>query len=187
MFLPVIILVLKSGNGQNIIQYLYIKDCPVKFKNKKGGKAMFTRMNDFDRMFEAMGLLRNRMDRIFNEFDRSFAYTPGLNLDAGTPRTNLIDNADSFEVRAEAPGVSKDDLEIKIQGNYLEISGKRVLSTPEGYKVHRNERGSSTFSRSFTLPADVDADKVEANLKDGILYLILPKSEAAKPKQIAIN
>ncbi|HGY12381.1 MAG TPA: Hsp20 family protein, partial [Desulfobacterales bacterium] len=52
---------------------------------------------------------------------------------------------------------------------------------------HRSERGTSTFSRSFTLPDDVDADKVEAQLKDGILYLTLPKSEVAKPKQITIG
>ncbi|HRF91211.1 MAG TPA: Hsp20 family protein, partial [Desulfobacter postgatei] len=56
-----------------------------------------------------------------------------------------------------------------------------------GYKLHRNERSSTTFSRSFTLPDEVDAEKVDATLKDGILYLTLPKSEAAKPRQITIN
>lgn len=90
-------------------------------------------------------------------------------------------------VRAELPGISKDDISIKIQGNYLEISGKRVIETPEGFKSHRNERSSTTFSRSFTLPDEVDAEKVDAALKDGILYLTLPKSEAAKPRQITIN
>jgi HSP20 family protein len=82
---------------------------------------------------------------------------------------------------------SKDDLNIKIQGNYLEISGKRSVDTPDGYKVHRNERGGSTFSRSFTLPDDVDADKVEATMKTASCILTLPKSETAKPKQITIN
>jgi HSP20 family protein len=58
---------------------------------------------------------------------------------------------------------------------------------PEGYKIHKTERLNGTFSRSFTLPDDVDSARVEARLKDGVLYLTLPKSEAAKPRQIAIS
>ena len=148
---------------------------------------MFTRMSDIDRMFGAMDLLRNRMDRVFGDFDRSYLSGPAFTLTSNSPRTNLIENGDNFEVQAEVPGISKDDLNIKIQGNYLEISGNRSVDTPDGYKVHRNERGDSTFSRSFTLPDEVDADKVEATLENGILYLTLPKSETAKPKQITIN
>jgi len=148
---------------------------------------MFTRMSDIDRMFGAMDLLRNRMDSVFNGIHRSTLSEPAFTLTSNSPRTNLMENGDNFEVLAEVPGISKDDLNIKIQGNYLEISGKRSVDTPEGYKVHRNERGGSTFSRSFTLPDEVDADKVEATLENGILYLTLPKSETAKPKQITIN
>ena len=148
---------------------------------------MFTRMSDIDRMFGAMDLLRNKMDRIFGDFGRSFDDVPGLTFRSGTPRTNLYEDGDTFEIRAEVPGIAKNDLNVNIQGNYLEISGSRTDDTPDGYKVHRTERGTSTFSRSFTLPDDVDADRVEANLKDGILYLTLPKSEAAKPKQITIG
>lgn len=148
---------------------------------------MFKRMSDIDRMFGAMDLLRNRMDRLFSDFDRSYLHGPAFTLASNSPRTNLLERGDNFEVQAEVPGIAKEDLNIKIQGNYLEISGKRSVDSPDGYKVHRNERGGNTFSRSFTLPNDVDAEKVEAKLKDGILYLTLPKSEAAKPKQITIN
>ncbi len=148
---------------------------------------MFARMSEIDRMFGAMDLLRNKMDRLFNEVDRPYLYGPAFTLSTNSPRTNLMENGDNFEVRAELPGISKDDISIKIQGNYLEISGKRVIEKPEGYKAHRNERSSSSFSRSFTLPDEVDAEKVDATLKDGVLYLTLPKSEAAKPRQITIN
>ncbi len=148
---------------------------------------MFTRMSDIDRMFGAMDLLRSRMDRLFSDYGRSYVYGPAFSLPSNSPRTNLVENGAKFEVQAELPGVLKDDLTIKIQGNYLEISGRRTVDTPDGYKVHRNERRGSHFSRSFTLPDEVDADKVEATLKDGILYLTLPKSETAKPKQITIN
>lgn len=148
---------------------------------------MFTRISDIDRMFGAMDLLRNKMDRIFNDFDRSWVYGPAVALTSNSPKTNLLENGDTFEVQAEVPGIAKDDLNIKIQGNYLEISGKRTIDTPEDYKTHRRERSSKSFSRSFTLPDEVDSEKVEASLKDGILYLTLPKSETAKPKQIAVN
>jgi len=148
---------------------------------------MFTMMSDIDRMFGAMDLLRNKMDRIFDDFDRSYDYEPGLIFRSGSPRTNLYEDGDRFEIRAEVPGIAKDDLNVNIQGNYLEISGSRTSDTPDGYKVHRTERGADTFSRSFTLPDDVNAEKVEAKLKDGILYLTIPKSEATKPKQITIG
>jgi len=144
-------------------------------------------MSDIDRMFGAMDLLQNKMDRIFGDFGRSFNNVPGLTFRSSGPRINLYENGDIFEIRAEVPGIAKDDLNVNIQGNYLEISGSRTDDTPDGYKVHRTERGTNTFSRSFTLPNDVDADKVEAQLKDGILYLTLPKSEVAKPKQITIG
>ena len=148
---------------------------------------MFARMNDIDRMFGAMDLLRGRMDRLFNEFDKVYLHGPSFTLGTNSPRTNLLEKGDHFEVQAEIPGLSKEDLTIKIQGNYLEISGNRAVAAPEGYKAHRNERAETSFCRSFTLPDEVDAEKVEATLKDGILHLSLPKSEAAKPRQITIN
>ncbi|WP_035237090.1 Hsp20/alpha crystallin family protein [Desulfobacter vibrioformis] len=148
---------------------------------------MFTRMSDIDRMFGAMDLLRNRMERLFSDPGRSWLQGSAFRLGSDSPRINIMESGDNFEIQAEVPGISKDELEINVQGNYLQISGKRFVDKPEGYKVHREEIGESTFSRSFTLPNDVDADNVEAALKDGVLYLKLPKSEAEKPKQITIN
>lgn len=148
---------------------------------------MIARVSDVDRMFDAMGLLRGRFDNIFDEFDRSVSYRPSWAVMGNTPRTNLYDKGDAFELIAEVPGLSKEDLDVKIQGNYLEINGKREVKIPEGYRVHRSERGSASFTRSLTLPADVDSGKVSAALKDGLLILTLPKSEVAKPRQISIN
>jgi HSP20 family protein len=144
-------------------------------------------MSDIDRMFNAMGLLRGRFDNIFSEFDRSVGYGTDWSVVNNYPRTNLCDKGDSFELVAEVPGMSSADLDVRIQGNYLEISGKRQVETPAGYKAHRNERGSASFTRSLTLPSEVDSSKVSATLKDGLLVLILPKSEAAKLRQIAIS
>lgn len=148
---------------------------------------MWTRINDIDRMFHSMDLLHSRMNRLFSNYDRPTGENFGWRIADGTPRTNLYDQGSQLEIIAEVPGINKDELNIKIQGNYLEISGVRNSDSPEGYKAHRVERGVVSFSRSFTLPTDVDAEKATASLKNGVLRLILPKVEEAKPKQISIN
>jgi HSP20 family protein len=147
---------------------------------------MWTRWSDIDRMFNAMDLFQNRMNRLFPEYGRSWTI-PALDVTRSGPRTNLYDVGDHLEMKVEVPGTAKDDLSIKVQGNYLEISGSRKSDAPEGYSSHRVERGSTGFTRSFTLPSDVDTGKVEAQLANGVLTLTLPKLEAAKPKQITIN
>jgi HSP20 family protein len=145
---------------------------------------MFTRMSDINNLFGTMNLLQKKLDNIYSDYGKLPGYRWGL--ESTSPRTNLYENGDNFEIRAEVPGIAKENLNVKIQGNYLEISGERISDAPEGYKVHKTERGMGSFSRSFTLPADVDSTKVDATLKDGVLYLILPKHEAIKPKKISI-
>lgn len=146
---------------------------------------MFTTFGDIDRLFGTMDLLRQRLDNLYTGYNRP--YTTRWLLDEGFLRANLYQSGDAFEMRLEVPGMDKESLNIKIQGNYLEVTGSREQKLPEGYKVHKTERGAGSFSRSFTLPDDVDSSRVEATLKDGILYLTLPKSEAAKPRQITIS
>lgn len=148
---------------------------------------MWTRMSELERMMNNMDLFRNTLGSVFQDFDRIAGPRYHLAGVDNFPRTNLNDTGDNLEVTVEVPGVTKENLNIKVQGNYLELSGKREQNVPEGYKTHRSEREASSFSRSFTLPYEVDAEKVNAVLKDGILRLTLPKSEAAKPKQITIN
>lgn len=141
---------------------------------------------EMDRFLGSMDLLRKRFNRIYHDLDRPdwrLLDNPG----GYYPPTNLYELADHFEMQAELPGFGKDDLNIKIQGNYLELSGERGDETPAGHTAHRLERQAAVFSRSFTLPVDIDQEKVEAILKDGILTLKLPKAEAAKPRQIVIK
>ncbi|NOX25769.1 MAG: Hsp20/alpha crystallin family protein [Deltaproteobacteria bacterium] len=147
---------------------------------------MWTRIADVHRMFEDMDLLQSRMSRFFGDYDRVPGYG-GVFTGGELPLTNFYDTGDHFELKVELPGLAREDLTIKIQGNYLEISGRREAGALEGYTVHRSERGDVNFTRSFTLPAEVDADKVEATLAGGILTMILPKAEAAKPRQIAVQ
>jgi len=148
---------------------------------------MWTTWNDLDRVFRASNQMRNRMNRVFAEFEGSCGYAEREGGKNNLPRTNIYDNGGHFEIKAGVPGLSKEEINVKIQGNYLEVSGVRKPDAPEGYSNHRTERGAVSFSRSFTLGADVDAAKVKASLENGILTLILPKSEAAKPKKIEIH
>ena len=130
-------------------------------------------------------LFRSQLNRLFNDFDDSYA---GFGQSAiTTPFANMYDTGEQFVLQAEVPGMGKDELQIRIQGNYLELSGSRRAEAPEGYKAHRVERRGSTFTRSFTLTTDVVMDRIEAELGDGILTLTLPKAAAAKAKQIEIK
>ncbi len=148
---------------------------------------MWTRENELERMLNSMNLFKSRLGNVFQEFDAMARHGAAWENAENYPRTNLFDNGDNLEVSVEMPGLKKENINIKLQGNYLELSGKRTRQVMEGYTTHRTEREEASFTRSFTLPYDVDADKVTAVLKNGILRMMLPKSEAAKPKQITIN
>ena len=148
---------------------------------------MWTRIRDFDRMFQAMDLLHSRLNGVYQDDNRPRLATGTWGALESGPRTNMYDTGEALEIRVEVPGIQKEDLSIKLQGNYLEIKGNRKAESQEGYSTHRVERAATSFTRSFTLPSEVDAGKVEATLKDGILTLVLSKAEPAKPKQITIN
>jgi HSP20 family protein len=148
---------------------------------------MWTRVRDFERMFQAMDLLQSRLNGVFENYDRPRVPATTWGVTEIGPRTNMYDTGEALEIRVEVPGILRDDLSIKLQGNYLEIKGARKTESPEGFSAHRVERSATSFTRSFTLPSEVDTTKVEANLKDGILTLIVGKAEPAKPKQIVIN
>jgi HSP20 family protein len=99
---------------------------------------------------------------------------------------NVWDAGDTVCIEAEIPGVSRDDLEIFAVGNELTVKGRR--QPLEGkLTYHRQERGIGEFTRVLTLPVEVNADKVDAVLDNGVLTVHLPKAEAAKRKQITVR
>jgi HSP20 family protein len=103
------------------------------------------------------------------------------------PALNLWDDDARVFVEAEVPGYKMDDLEISVIGNELTITGRRELETAEGTTFHRRERRTGEFTRSLTLPVEIDAEKVQATLKDGILTVELPKAQAALPRKIEVK
>ena len=103
------------------------------------------------------------------------------------PLLNLTETKDDYRIRAELPGVSAEDLDIQATGRNITISGSRKLDKDEKARYHRREREAGNFSRALAMPGDIDRDKIEASLTDGILTVTVPKSEKQKPKQISIK
>ena len=130
-----------------------------------------------------------RMQRRLDEMSGGLGQKPYRVLGAGVfPSINLTENKDSYFVRAEMPGLKADDISISVAGNNLSISGERkIASEGDNVRYHRREREAGTFNRVIALPGEVDADKVEAKHVDGILTVVIPKLEAAKPKQITVR
>lgn len=149
---------------------------------------VYTRRFDFPAWgwrsaFEEVDRMKKDMDRLLGGL--SGRYFPASS--AGVfPMLNLTEDKDRYYVRAELPGVSAEALEIHVTGKNLSISGERRISA-ENAKYHRRERESGKFSRIIGLPGNVDSDKVEARLTDGILTVIIPKAEAEKPRQIQVK
>ncbi|HEY2615402.1 MAG TPA: Hsp20/alpha crystallin family protein, partial [Chthoniobacterales bacterium] len=104
-----------------------------------------------------------------------------------TPALDLYQNNDNVVAVVELPGMRKEDIEISLQDGVLTIGGERKAESGSENGATRTERFTGKFRRSVTLPTRVDANKVKAAYKDGILTVTLPKAEEAKPKQIQIN
>ena len=104
-----------------------------------------------------------------------------------SPALDLYQNSDNVVAIVELPGMRKEDIEISLHDGMLTISGERETKATNGENAERTERVSGKFRRSITLPARVDAGKVSATYKDGLLTVTLPKAEEAKPKQIKVN
>ena len=103
------------------------------------------------------------------------------------PLINAFKDGDDFVVVAELPGVKKEDLDIQVRGDTLRIQGKKTISYDENASIHRRERAAGQFDRTLSLPEDIDAAKVSAEYRDGVLTLRLPRAESAKPRTVAIN
>jgi HSP20 family protein len=111
----------------------------------------------------------------------------GQLLNGWSPVLDLYQNKDNVIARLELPGMRKEDIEISLHDGTLSVSGERKIESAAAEKVERSERYVGKFRRSITLPSRIDAGKVSASYRDGILSVILPKAEEAKPKQIQVS
>jgi HSP20 family protein len=141
--------------------------------------------SDLAQAFDRFAVLRGELDRLF---DSSFApafRTPGSS-NRWTPALDVYQDKDQFTVVAELPGLKKEDIELSLHDGVITISGERKQEK-KGEEGYKNERFFGRFQRSVTLPSSVDGDKVRATYQDGILKVVLPKAEEAKPKQIEVS
>ena len=105
-----------------------------------------------------------------------------------TPPVDISETEGEYQIKAEIPDVRKDDVKVTVEDGVLTIQGRRNQEKEEkGTKYHRIERSYGSFARTFSLPDVIEADKVNAEFKDGVLNLRLPKSEKAKPKAIEVK
>jgi HSP20 family protein len=147
-------------------------------------------------LFEEMAKMRREIDQILGE-DRPSSWTfpfsrisflPGR-ASRAYPLINISEDNNNIYVDALAPGIEPEALKVSVSGDQLVIAGEKK-PLPKNIKsdyIHRSERATGQFSRSLSLSADVDNDKVQANYINGVLTIILPKTEAAKPKQVSVT
>jgi len=138
--------------------------------------------------FRHLSVLRNEIDRLFDFPLNALTNSSQDFLSGWSPSIDLYDDRDHFVLKAEIPGMKKEDIDISLHGDVLTLSGERKEEkTYDKAETYRSERFLGRFQRMLTLPSTVDANKVQASYKDGILTVTLPKSEEAKPKQIEVK
>lgn len=132
--------------------------------------------------------------RLNNMLDEAFAGWPFAPELQGTvtsqwfPPCDVVEDKDGIKIVTELPGVQRDDVKLSLENNLLTIRGeKKQVVEQQADKVHRYERTYGTFERMFSLPSTVDADRVQATFENGVLTVILPKVERARPREIPVK
>ena len=148
--------------------------------------SALTRWDPFKELEET----QNRLARFFG-LPASHTTNGGkesLTVTEWTPSVDIVEDEKEWLVKADLPEVKKEDVKVTVENGVLTLTGERKLDKEEkDKKYHRLERSFGNFLRSFTLPNSADATKVNAEFKDGLLKVHLPKSEKAKPKAIEVK
>jgi HSP20 family protein len=127
-----------------------------------------------------------QFQRALDNFRQSEWLDDGPSGGGAFPSLNVFNKGDDVVVISELPGVRKSDLRIEVKGNTVRVAGERTPLSADRASIHRRERMEGKFDRTVTLPVEIDADRVKAEYRDGILALFLPRSESAKPRAITV-
>lgn len=138
--------------------------------------------------FGGLNGIHQRMNELFEEaFGYSRPYRTAANA-PWWPAVDILESKDGYLIRAELPGMKREDFNLEVKEGTLTLTGERRFEeAANGVEYHRVERVSGKFSRSFSLPQTVNSSEIKATYRDGILEIHVPKAEEAKPKQIAIS
>lgn len=138
--------------------------------------------------FTQLSTLRSEIDRLFDSPLSSLTESTQPFLSGWLPAVDLVQDKDNLVVKAELPGMKKEEIEISLHDGVLTLAGERKAEQNfKDAETCRSERFLGRFHRTLALPTQVDGEKVKATYKDGILTVVLPKAEEAKPKQIHVN
>jgi HSP20 family protein len=149
-----------------------------------------TRFVPFRSPLDGVAVLQNRLNSIFNDFANSTGEPQNESLSAGSfiPPVDIYEDANRLLLKLEVPGIPQEDLQINLENQTLTVRGERkFVSDEKEENFHRIERRYGSFTRSFTLPATIETESVQANYENGVLSIALSKKEAAKPKQVKIE
>ncbi|MCF7791127.1 MAG: Hsp20/alpha crystallin family protein [Victivallales bacterium] len=132
---------------------------------------------NFDNPFGELRNLHSEVNKLFNSYGSSTQAYPAV---------NIYGDEEELTVLAEIPGIKKEDIDLTVQGDKLTIEGERKKEENKENVVHREERGYGKFIRTFSLPYDVENEKITAKYKKGILEVTLPRAETSKPQKIKV-
>ena len=135
-------------------------------------------------LFPPLTQLRDDVERLL-DVDAGAVAEP-FDAGFGAPAINTWEVGDTAFVEAELPGVTQDQIEVSVCGGELMVRGERKTTDPAGAAWHRRERPRGPFSRTVALPWDIQADKVQAKMADGVLTITLPKSERSRARKVSV-
>jgi HSP20 family protein len=131
-------------------------------------------------------VLRSELERLV-AYRNAASESAGFGVNGGGSDFELKDEGSNLRLTVSVPGLSEKDIDLKVTPESVVLHGERKVSAPDGYQVKRRERRGYSFERQIRLPSQVDPNKAEANLVNGVLSIALPKAEAAKPRSITVR
>ena len=138
--------------------------------------------------FREVATLQDRMNRLFRETYNQSNQDESLTSTNFAPAVDVYEDEHNVTLKVEVPGIDEKDIDIRLENNLLTVHGERKIEKEEKEENYRRvERHYGSFTRTFTLPPTVDAERVSANYDKGVLKVTLPKKAEAKPKQIKVN
>ena len=137
--------------------------------------------------FREFSTLQDRMNRLFRETQGN-SQDESLTSSSFAPAVDVYEDEHDVTLKIEVPGIDEKDIDVRVENNTLTVHGERKIEKEEKEENYRRvERQYGSFTRTFNLPATVDAEKVQADYDKGVLKITLPKKAEAKPKQIKVN
>jgi HSP20 family protein len=155
-----------------------------KAQKEKQAMTVLTRWEPF----REVATLQDRMNRLFRETYNQSSQDESLTSSTFAPAVDVYEDEHTVTLKVEVPGIDEKDIDIRLENNTLTIHGERKIEKEEKEENYRRvERQYGAFTRTFTLPPTVDAERVSATYDKGVLKVSLPKKAEAKPKQIKVS